>query len=77
MKLKTYKIGQAIITPKMLKLYIGALFVQGMGIGFAVACTEDATPKSSPVLFILVCSIISIIMVMYASSGKEKKRNSI
>ena len=57
----------------MLKLYIGALFVQGMGIGFAVASTQDGTSKSRPVLFILVCSIISIVMVMYASSGKEKK----
>jgi hypothetical protein len=37
MKLRTLKIGQANITPKMLKLYIGALFIQGMGIGLAVA----------------------------------------
>ena len=73
MKLKTLKIGQASITPKMLKVYIGALFIQGMGIGLAVASSNDSTSTYSPKLFILVCSIISIGVIIYASSRKEKK----
>tara|TARA_B110001469_G_scaffold22570_1_gene23272 strand:+ start:2207 stop:2461 length:255 start_codon:yes stop_codon:yes gene_type:complete len=73
MKLRTLKIGQANITPKMLKPYIGALFIQGMGIGLAVASTGDSNSTYSPNLFILVCSIISIIMIFYSSSKKEKK----
>ena len=73
MKLRTLKIGQANITPKMLKVYIGALFIQGMGIGLAVASTGDSNSTYSPNLFILVCSIISIIMIFYSSSKKEKK----
>jgi len=73
MKLKTLKIGQASIKPKMLTVYIGTLFIQGMGIGLAVASSDDSTSTYSPNLFILVCSIISIIVVTYASSRKEKK----
>jgi hypothetical protein len=77
MKLRTLKIGPMKITPKMLKLYMGSLFIQGMGIGLAVASTGDSNSTYSPNLFILVCTIISIIMVFYAFSRKEKNRKKM
>jgi hypothetical protein len=73
MKLNTLKIGKTIVTPKMLKVYIGILFIQGMGIGLAVASKNDSTSLNQPLLFILVCSIISIALIIQASSRKEKK----
>ena len=66
MKLKPLKIGQLTITPKMLLSLIGALFIQGMGIGATVASTNNSK------LALLVCTIISIIIVFYTFSKKRK-----
>lgn len=66
MKLKSIKIGQLTITPKMLLSLIGALFIQGMGIGAAAASTNNSK------LALLVCTIISIVIVFYTFSKKPK-----
>lgn len=67
MKLKPLKIGQVIITPKMLIALIVALFILGIGIGVTVASMDNS--KST----LLICTIISIVIVVYTFSKGEKK----
>mgnify|MGYP001600471582 CR=1 FL=1 len=66
MKLKSLKIGQVIITPKMLLSLIGAFLILGMGIG-----ATAALPNNSK-LALLVCTIISLVIVAYTFLKKEK-----
>jgi len=66
MKLKSLKIGQVIITPKMLLSLIGAFLILGMGIG-----ATSASPNNSK-FALLVCTIISLVIVVYTFLKKEK-----
>jgi hypothetical protein len=66
MKLRTLKIGQVIITPKMSLSLIGAFLILGVGIGATVASSNNSK------LALLICSIISIIIVAKTFSEKQK-----
>ena len=65
-KLKPLKIGQVIITPKMLISLIVALFILGIGIGVTVA-----SPNNSQ-FTLFICSIISIILIVYTFLKNKK-----
>lgn len=73
MKLKTLKIEQFNVTPKMLIAFIGALFILGIGIGATVASPN--TSKFALFICLIVCLIVSITIVLYTFL-KIKKLNS-
>ncbi|MBX2815182.1 MAG: hypothetical protein KTR24_04265 [Saprospiraceae bacterium] len=66
MKLRPLKIGQLTITPKMLLLLIGALFILGIGIGATAARPNDS--KSA----LVVCTGISMAIVGYTFLRKPE-----
>jgi hypothetical protein len=66
MKLKPLKIGQVTITPKMLLALIGALFILGVGIGVTVASASNSK------FALLICTIVSLLIVVYAVSNNKK-----
>ncbi len=66
MKLRPLKIGQVVITPKILVALIGAFLVLGIGIGVTVA-----SPNNSQ-FALFVCTIISIIIVAYTFLKNQK-----
>jgi membrane protein implicated in regulation of membrane protease activity len=71
MKLKPLKIGQVIITPKMLIALIGAIFILGIGIGVTLVSKDNSK------FALFICIIISVAIVVYTfSKGKktEQKR---
>ena len=59
MKLPTLKIGQLIITPKMLFSIAFAFFIVGLGIGATVASNGNS------LIALLFCSIISVFIIIY------------
>jgi len=66
MKLRTLKIGQVIITPKMSLSLIGALLVLGMGIGATAASYNNSQ------FALLICLIISVTIIAKTFYKKQK-----
>jgi hypothetical protein len=67
MKSRPLKIGQVIVTTKMLTALLGALFILGVGIGVTVASPDNSK------FALFICAIISLVVVVFAFSKRETK----